>query len=495
MRSARTVADRQNRNPAGARKILWPVIALSLPALVVLTTLVALDRLDGSFAIVAGFGVVVAMALMVRSWHADIVAIAEYIAALHGSGAVNVPRLNHPGAFMPMLAGARRLRRAIDGALRRTMGEADESGLDNLPDPLLMLDHDRRVVRANNAARELLGPNPVGRDLASVLRNPALLQGVDQVLHGAAKANVEFSFHAPVERNFSTRIARIAPPESEGPCIVIALYDVTAIQRAEKMRSDFIADASHELRTPLSVLLGCIQTLRGSARDDPEAQAEFFGLMQGHAERMSRLVDDLLSLSRIELNEHTVPTDLIDIAAILGEVGESLGFKAKSRGMSIEFDCDPRLPTITGEREDLAQVFENLIDNAVKYGAANTPIGVTARLVTKDIPPSLPGVAECIAVAVADQGEGIPIEHQPRLTERFYRIDTARSRELGGTGLGLAIVKHVVNRHRGALTITSDPGEGSIFTVYLPTRPFGEDGSGDRAENGEAAAGSAAAGG
>ncbi len=457
------------------RQMLWPVIALSLPALVVLTTLVMLDRLDGGFAIVAGFAVVVAMALMVRAWHADFVAIAGYIRALHGSGAVPVPRLNHPGAFMPLLTGARRLRRAIDAAGRRGLGEADESVLDKLPDPLLMLDQDRRVVRANAAARELLGPDPVGRDLASVLRNPALLQAADQVLHGAAQANVEFSFHVPVERNFSARIVRIAAGDAEGPSIVIALYDVTAIRQAEKMRSDFIANASHELRTPLSVLLGCIQTLRGSARDDPEAQAEFFGLMQGHTERMSRLVDDLLSLSRIELNEHTLPADRIDVARILGEVVESLGFGARSRGMTIALDCARHLPTIPGDREDVAQVFENLIDNAVKYGAADTAIGVTARLVTKEIPPSLPAVAECIAVAISDHGEGIPLEHQPRLTERFYRVDTARSRELGGTGLGLAIVKHVVNRHRGTLTIASTPGEGSTFTVYLPTRSSTED--------------------
>lgn len=457
------------------RQILWPVIALSLPALVVLTTLVMLNRLDGGFAIVAGFAVVVVMALMVRSWHADFVAVAGYIGALHRSGAVPVPKLDHPDAFMPLLAGARRLRRAVDAAGRPGLGEADESGLDKLPDPLLMLDESRRVVRANAAARELLGPDAVGRDLASVLRDPALLQAADQVLHGAAEANVEFSFHVPVERNFNARIVRIAAPGAAGPSIVIALYDVTAIRQAEKMRSDFIANASHELRTPLSVLLGCIQTLRGSARDDPEAQAEFFGLMQGHAERMSRLVDDLLSLSRIELNEHTPPTDRIDVARILGEAVESLGFGARSRGMTITLDCAAGLPAIAGDRKDLAQVFENLIDNAVKYGAADSAIGITAKVVTKEIPPSLPAVAECIAVAISDRGEGIPLEHQPRLTERFYRVDTARSRELGGTGLGLAIVKHVVNRHRGTLTIASTPGEGSTFTVYLPTRSSTED--------------------
>jgi two-component system phosphate regulon sensor histidine kinase PhoR len=234
------------------------------------------------------------------------------------------------------------------------------------------------------------------------------------------------------------------------------------------MRSDFIANASHELRTPISVLLGCIQTLRGSARDDPEAQAEFFGLMQTQAERMSRLVDDLLSLSRIELNEHTLPSEQVDVPHIVRQVVEALAFNAQARGIRIETDFPGELPTIPGDPDELSQVFQNLIDNAVKYGAEDSIVRITARVARDDIPPSLPGESACLAIAIRDHGEGIPPEHLPRLTERFYRVDTARSRELGGTGLGLAIVKHVVNRHRGALTIDSEPGEGSIFTVFLP---------------------------
>ena len=225
-----------------------------------------------------------------------------------------------------------------------------------------------------------------------------------------------------------------------------------------------------------------VETMRrGAAGVGNKTVRAYLRVLRGSA---ARLVDDLLSLSRIELNEHTPPTDRIDVARILGEVVESLGFGARSRGMTITLDCAAGLPAIAGDRKDLAQVFENLIDNAVKYGAADSAIGITAKVVTKEIPPSLPAVAECIAVAISDRGEGIPLEHQPRLTERFYRVDTARSRELGGTGLGLAIVKHVVNRHRGTLTIASTPGEGSTFTVYLPTRPSTED---------ETAAGAAAA--
>jgi two-component system phosphate regulon sensor histidine kinase PhoR len=216
------------------------------------------------------------------------------------------------------------------------------------------------------------------------------------------------------------------------------------------MRADFIANASHELRTPLSTLIGFLETLAGPAREDTEARARFLPIMLEQARRMARLVSDLLSLSRIELHEHTPPTGRVDLTAILHGVADALEIKAKNRGMAIRIEAD-RLPPVLGDADELAQVFQNLIDNAVKYGSRNSEVRVMA------------GPAE------VDRGEGIPREHLPRLTERFYRVDSARSRELGGTGLGLAIVKHIVNRHRGHLEIESAPGEGSRFTVYLRT--------------------------
>ena len=463
--------------PSG-RELWWPIVAMSLPAVVVLVALVALDRLDASYGLVAAMAVIIAMILLVRSYHSDIVAIARYVEELAVRNNAVPPSLNHASPFAPILAGMRGLRRLLDSARRLAAARGNESGLDRLPDPVLLIDSDRRVVRANGAAEELLGPNPAGRDLATVLRNPAVLQAVDAVLNGEAQANVEFSFPVPVERHFSARIASVAGPDGEGPAVIVALYDLTAIKRAEQMRSDFVANASHELRTPLSVLSGCIDTLRGSARDDPDAQSEFLGLMQGHAERMTRLVEDLLALSRIELNEHTLPGENTDVGQLAAGVAESLAFTAKSRNIEITLDIAADLPTIAGDRDELSQALQNLIDNAIKYAVPDTTILVTARLARDGIPHSLAGVQQCIALAVGDQGEGIAPEHLPRLTERFYRVDTARSRELGGTGLGLAIVKHVVSRHRGTLTIESDTGKGSVFTVWLPiTTPDGEYGA------------------
>ena len=223
------------------------------------------------------------------------------------------------------------------------------------------------------------------------------------------------------------------------------------------MRADFVANASHELRTPLASLLGFIETLSGPARSDEAARTRFLRVMREQALRMRRLIEDLLSLSRIELDEHQAPRGRVEADEVLRKVAEALDLAAREKGMRIRLTLDPPLPAVTGDRDEIFQLFQNLIDNAVKYGAENTEIEVTARSDTA-----------ALAIAITDRGAGIPRQHLPRLTERFYRVDNARSRELGGTGLGLAIVKHIVARHRGTLMIDSTEGKGSTFTVRLP---------------------------
>jgi two-component system phosphate regulon sensor histidine kinase PhoR len=337
-----------------------------------------------------------------------------------------------------------------------------------LPDPLILLDRRREVVSANEAATEMLGAELVGRDLAAALRNPAVLAAADAVLRGEEGRVVEFALSVPVERQLSARIAPLLPSGEESAAAILTLQDLTSSKRTEQMRADFVANASHELRTPLATLLGFIETLRGPARDDREAQARFLAIMSEQASRMARLIDDLLSLGRIEMNEHVPPTGKANLRHVLGSVADTLELRAKARGMHIALDLAPDLPEAVGEPDELAQVFQNLIDNAVKYGREGTEIEVTARPASRR-----PAMPPQIAVAVRDHGEGIRREHLPRLTERFYRVDTARSRAMGGTGLGLAIVKHIVNRHRGMLEIESEVGEGSVFTVYL--RAAGEE--------------------
>jgi two-component system phosphate regulon sensor histidine kinase PhoR len=236
------------------------------------------------------------------------------------------------------------------------------------------------------------------------------------------------------------------------------LHDVTALKRSEEMRADFIANAGHELKTPLASLIGFIETLLGPARRDAAARERFLGIMHEQARRMSRLVEDMLSLSRIELNEHVTPTGRVALASLIEEVARGLELRAAERGIGIRLALPPDLPDVQADRDQLVQVFQNLLDNAVKYGRRDSEIVVSGGTETN---------AAQAYVTVTDQGDGIAREHLPRLTERFYRVDTARSRELGGTGLGLAIVKHLVNRHRGRLEITSELGQGSTFTVWL----------------------------
>ena len=227
------------------------------------------------------------------------------------------------------------------------------------------------------------------------------------------------------------------------------------------MRTEFVANVSHELKTPLASLLGYIETLQGPAREDAEAQARFLGIMDEQARRMARLVDDLLSLSRIEMAEHSRPTERVSVDGLLNEVARLLEPQAAMRKVNIALEVAEDLAPLTADRDQLAEVFENLIGNAIRYGREGGEVRVTARQEP----------AGYVTVSVEDEGEGIPAEHIPRLTERFYRVDAARSRERGGTGLGLAIVKHIVSRHRGRLAIESEPGRGSRFSVIVPAEP------------------------
>ncbi|MEM7223498.1 MAG: ATP-binding protein [Pseudomonadota bacterium] len=340
----------------------------------------------------------------------------------------------------------------------------NEAILDNLPDPLIMVDRARRMVRLNRAAQQQFGGDLTGRDLSTALRHPALLEGVDDVLEDAQGRIVDFSLPGTLDRYYNARIAGLPQDAPDGTAVILSLHDMTGVRRAERLRADFVANASHELRTPLSSLVGFVETLSGPAKDDEEARERFLSIMHEQASRMSRLIEDLLSLSRIEMAEHAAPTGAVDLAQVLDSVVGALELYAQEKSMTIDVSHED-LPPIIGDKDELAQVLQNLVDNAIKYGRAETPVTVSAELsaeATRRL--QCPGVA----VSVSDMGDGVAPAQIPRLTERFYRVDTARSRQLGGTGLGLAIVKHIVNRHRGALEIESEVGKGSTFTVFLP---------------------------
>lgn len=338
-----------------------------------------------------------------------------------------------------------------------------------VPDPMIHLDADGDIALANPAARQLFGDWIVGRSFATVLRQPGLLGRIEAVQAGGAGSEARFENPdtAGVTQYRVKLTALAADPRARRAPILLHFTDITHLREAEEMRRDFVANVSHELRTPLTAVLGFIETLRGPARNDPAAQDRFLGIMEAEARRMNRLVSDLLSLSRVESQERMRPSDEVDLSAVLEGVAAALRPGAEETGNTIEIER--QMPpgaraVIAGDRDQLMQVFLNLAENAVKYGGPDRPI--TLRLVAEQGSGSLKGPV--LRVDVVDRGEGIEARHIPRLTERFYRIDTHRSREMGGTGLGLAIVKHIVNRHRGRLQVSSVKGRGSTFSAIFP---------------------------
>jgi two-component system phosphate regulon sensor histidine kinase PhoR len=336
---------------------------------------------------------------------------------------------------------------------------------DALSDPCLVLDRRSVVLHANPAAARQFPVVTTGNPITFSLRNPELVQAIDAALRTGTTRSVELHETVPSETWEKVVVAPLRRPgldwfEDESRQLIVTFQSLTELKRVDALRSDFIANASHELRTPLASLLGFIDTLLGPAAKDAAAREKFLGIMRGQAERMSKLIDDLLSLSRIEMHQHVRPTGSIDLAGLLREVREGLMMQAKAADVEIRLSLFEGQTTTTGDRSQLYEVFENLLDNAIKYGAGGKVVEMSLG------PAGRPGFQHL--VTVTDHGPGVEPEHVPRLTERFYRIDADASRKKKGTGLGLAIVKHIVNRHRGQMSIKSKPGEGMRVDVFLP---------------------------
>ncbi|HMD64845.1 MAG TPA: ATP-binding protein [Stellaceae bacterium] len=467
------------RRPQSLYRIAGMASVVCAPSLIVVGALAGWGLLPGRSALIACVVIWVSTVLVIGRSVADLAVVRDDIEGLgpdENTEAVarQVGRRLAPMAREIWLAIIRlgRLWRERVRAADEKLAAA-EAVIAAVPDPLILLDDRRRIVRANAQAAAFIGVTREPRDLAAELRNPAVLAAADAVLRGERTRVIDFSLTVPIERQLRARFARIDHPSPDGAVAVLSLHDITELKRAEQMRADFIANASHELRTPLATLIGFIETLRGPAREDAEARERFLAIMHGQASRMARLVEDLMSLSRIELNEHVMPKARVALSPLLRQIAETLELRAGERDMSIRLAVPPDLPDVLGDRDELAQVFQNLIDNAIKYGRAGTEITIRAATGLQPTRGSAGSENAVVSVAVRDQGEGIAREHLPRLTERFYRVDTARSREMGGTGLGLAIVKHILNHHRGFLEVESTPGVGSVFSVFLRPHPAG----------------------
>ena len=338
--------------------------------------------------------------------------------------------------------------------------ERIDSVINALPVPVIVIGADERVRAANDAVGVILGPNLTGRHYITALRQPAVIDAVVEARKLGGTRQTRYTGRDGAKDTSYRVVVAMA-----GDDIVLTFEDQTAAEEAGQMRRDFVANVSHELRTPLTALLGFIETLGGAARDDPAARDRFLKIMSNEASRMTRLVDDLLSLSRVEEEERVRPRQYVDLGALLSSVVNGLEPVASDAGVNVQLDLNAADEMVPGDAGQLVQVFTNLVENAIKYGAAGKEVTVTMH--PREMNTRLRG--DAVKVTVVDKGEGIASHHIARLTERFYRVDNHRSREVGGTGLGLAIVKHIINRHRGRLVVNSEVGQGTEVTVFLPT--------------------------
>jgi len=349
------------------------------------------------------------------------------------------------------------------GSLETAMINAVVAGM---PDPAVLLDRAGRVLHFNDAAAQLAPALRRNEFAQFALRSPEIITALREAIATAETRRASYLDHVPGERWMELVVSPVPVPTEFGGTdylILMTFHDQTPLRRVEEMRADFVANASHELRTPLAALSGFIDTLQGPARDDPKARERFLGIMHAQATRMARLIDDLLSLSRVELSAHVRPDAMVDIVPIIRQVADGLEPLAAERQVAIDIELPGKPVTIAGDREELMRLFENLIENALKYGASGGKVIVSLKQET------VSDSASEIRVQVRDFGPGIAPEHLPRLTERFYRVDVGDSRSQGGTGLGLSLVKHILIRHRGRLLIESVPKQGATFTACFPT--------------------------
>jgi two-component system phosphate regulon sensor histidine kinase PhoR len=427
--------------------------------------------------------------------------------AMNGSDHPDTPMASPPSRVGAFLKLSRKARVEGEFGARGLLAASvpHVAALEALADPLMLVTGEhpddltgRRIVFANAAARELFRLPPDGGRLVSALRNPEVLEAIDESLFGAGPRECLYEPRGAQERIWRVRttpLEAIAGPADGGGAKLAMVHfrDETDARRAERSRVDFLANASHELRTPLASLSGFIETLRGHAKDDPEARDQFLRIMTVQAERMSRLIDDLMSLSRIELNEHIPPSGSCDLALAVMDVVDALRLMTAAKGVALDLQLPERgVAEIAGDRHQIVQVVQNLLDNALKYSSAGGSVrvevitGLTAAAAASVATPAFAGAsgasrlslltpdrsrdeARYVILRITDTGPGMSREHLPRLAERFYRVEGQKSGERLGTGLGLAIVKHVMNRHRGGLIVESAPGLGAAFTAYFPT--------------------------
>jgi len=447
---------------------------IAVAPLMLLVILVAYGELAMDTALYSAGFVFVISFIFVRPYVGNLSALTHYVKQLSLDEKAEAPDLSFLNNVEELTEAVSQLHSTWESRRKQLEGMVAESRIliDSLPDILIMLDKKREVIRTNTTARQVFGGKYFKDTLKQILSDMVVSQAVTYVLNGGEGRNIYYYLGEPFNCHYMVRVERF-PAHSPGDiAVMLVLHDVTEQKHNEQVQSDFVANASHEIRTPLTSLMGFVETLQNVAKDDPEVQKKFLKIMYEQAERMAKLVNGLLSLSQIERNIYMPPTERVNISTILRDVQAHVRPSADEKDMVVNLQIKGKLPQIIGDTTQLMQVFDNLVLNAIKYGPEGTAVAVRARLIDNmlDDEKKLREFDQLLEISVTDEGDGIAEEHIPRLTERFYRVDAARSRKVGGTGLGLSIVKYVLERHHGVLHVESELEKGSVFTVFLPVQ-------------------------
>lgn len=452
-------------------KLVKGVLVISISPVMVLLIFGINGLMPAQYSAYAIIAVLASGLVFINPYISNITALTDYVKKLASDQKPAQPDLSFLNNLEELSGAVERLHGSWEEKRRQLESLVAENKIvvDILPDALFMLDEKLKVVRTNMAARQLFSTGLAGRTMNEILPAPELSDALCQVLERREKsADIEFSWTVGVPRDFLAQIRAFPPFLPSGTRVILSLHDLTELRKVRKIHADFVANASHEIKTPLSSIIGFIETLKGPARNDDSARDYFLGIMEEQAGKIQRLVEDLLSLSRVEA-ETSPPRDRVNISHAAIEAESHYRWLISQENMASRITMPENLPPVLGDRRQIIQVISNLIENAIKYGKPGQTVEISAQATEVFAPqPGAGGTQKMVELSVSDSGRGISEEHIPRITERFYRVDHSRTGKAEGAGLGLAIVKHIIARHNGYLKIESKVGQGSKFLVYLP---------------------------
>lgn len=438
---------------------------ISIVPIIAIYILIVYERLNLSEGMIATGIVFFGSTFFAKPYLADLSSLTHYVQQLALDRKIEAPALSFLSSVEELSQSVKNLHTTWDKRKIQIESALAESSIlfDILPDILLMLDEHLVIVRANDTAYHTFGTDIIQKNLKDILSDRKLYQQINKVIHTGKGCVVEINVtHDDIKYDFRTSIKKFPIYSRGGIAAVLVLHDITETKRTKQMMKDFVANASHEIRTPLTSVIGFIEMLQTTAKDDPKAQKQFLDIMEQQAKHMALLVNDLLSLSKVEMKENTPPRHAIDLYTSVSSAIKNIEWQAAQKKMKIILKHYNPLPEVIGDSNEMTQVIINLLSNAVKYGYEGTAITVETGLLQQA------GKKQRVFISVQNEGEGIPQEDIARITQRFYRIDRVRSKNIIGAGLGLAIVKHILNRHKGDMVIESKLEQGTKFTIRLP---------------------------